>query len=281
MSANIRGNRLGLLSESVPSGDGWRGWLTQIAHAVNFLLGRVPALNLTVGDAAYTVSPSDQIVGTSTAFTAARVWTLYPAQSVDAGTELSIVDFGAAITTTNTLTIAPGGSDTIDGSATSLVLVEARGGATLVSDGASNWGIKWLRGARATYQATPADPAATASLTGVMMGLAGSITPRGTGVILFLASGSAFNTVSTDGVAAQLRYGTGTAPTNGAALTGTAAGAKPTLTTGGAGNGFALNAIITGLTRGTTYWLDIAANATVGGTAQLSLLSLSATELTP
>src|SRR5216684_3716471 len=78
--------------------------------------------------------------------------------------------------------------------------------------------------AATTAQATPGDPTLTASTTGVMMGLATTITPVKSGKLLILVSGDCTDSVISDGCSMQIRFGTGTAPTNGAALTGTAAG---------------------------------------------------------
>src|SRR5438309_1082651 len=70
--------------------------------------------------------------------------------------------------------------------------------------------------------ATPADPTGTTDTTGKMMGLAIAVTPLVTGRLKIFVSGSAANNTINDGAAVQIRYGTGTAPVNGAALTGTA-----------------------------------------------------------
>jgi hypothetical protein len=127
-----------------------------------------------------------------------------------------------------------------------------------------------------TYQASPADPTATTSATEKMMGLAGTITPGGTkldidieGIIA--SSGNQAWTL-------QIRYGTGTAPTNGAAVIGTAAGTKigmtATITCP-----FALNAIISGLTPGTAYWIDVAFSIAGGSTLTPTKINIAAHDL--
>lgn len=128
---------------------------------------------------------------------------------------------------------------------------------------------------------TSAAPTGTASATAVMMGLAGSFTPtRGTKVIL-MASGQMQNSVLGDGVTVDLRYGTGTAPTNGAAVTGTLAGIAQTETSTAAAqrSGFALLGKVTGLTPGTAYWFDISLLAITGGTSTATGVSLVAFEV--
>lgn len=132
-----------------------------------------------------------------------------------------------------------------------------------------------------TAQSTPADPTGTTSLTGVMMGLAGAITPRVTGKLLILISGDIDNDTITDGVQIQLRYGTGAAPTNGAALTGTVAGGlvKFTLALAAQKAPAAAQAIVSGLTVGTAYWIDIGLAAITGGTASMNDISLTVFEL--
>jgi len=134
-----------------------------------------------------------------------------------------------------------------------------------------------------TAQSTPADPSTTSSTTGVMMGLAGSITPARSGTILIVISGDIENSTEYYGAQVQIRTGTGAAPANGAALTGTARGglvkiindSSPTQ----ARHAFSTNAIVTGLTAGTAVWIDVGLAAISGGTARIRNISISAVEL--
>jgi hypothetical protein len=134
-------------------------------------------------------------------------------------------------------------------------------------------------------QATPADPAGTASLVGVRMGLAQPITPVYTGNIYVHICGTLTNSTATagDGAVAQIRMGTGAAPANAAALAGTAYGKPiPSVLERAVANDphpFCLCAIVSGLTIGTPCWLDISLTATVGGTALAKNLSITAFEL--
>lgn len=135
--------------------------------------------------------------------------------------------------------------------------------------------------APATYAATPADPATFTSTTGVMMGFAGSITPAKTGNLMISAYGSFFNNTANRGVRVRARYGTGAAPSFGAASTGTAIGGnEPQLNNAGANVAapFALPAIVTGLTVGTAYWIDLEARVITSGTGSILNVTLSAFE---
>ena len=103
-----------------------------------------------------------------------------------------------------------------------------------------------------------------------MMGLAGTITPTNTGNVQITITGSITNGTGGDGANVQMRYGTSTAPTNGAAATGTALGTAVNFTNGAAITQtvpFSLTAYATGLTPSTAYWLDLGLQATTGGTA--------------
>lgn len=133
-----------------------------------------------------------------------------------------------------------------------------------------------------TTQSTPSTTASTASTTLVMLGVAGSITPKATGILLIIINGVGFNTTAADGYKVQISFGTGTAPTNGAALTGTQAGGVVTCTRAQAASvhiPYSTNAIVTGLTIGTTYWIDLAYAAVTGGAATVSDVSLTVIEL--
>src|SRR5439155_2819066 len=125
------------------------------------------------------------------------------------------------------------------------------------------------------------NPVGTASTTGVMMGLAGSITPNRTGNVLIIISGDIFNNTINDGGTVQIRTGTGTAPINGAALTGTVRGGTPATTAavGSEKSPFSVNAVVTGLTLGTAVWLDLGVAAVIGGTATVENISISAVEV--
>lgn len=113
-----------------------------------------------------------------------------------------------------------------------------------------------------------ANPTGTVSGTGVMMGL-GSVfvlTPATSSRVIVHIQGQATNSASSGQVQINVRFGTGTAPTNGVALTGTSTVANQTSAITGAGyvTPFHLGTVITGLTPGTAYWFDLGIIATAG-----------------
>lgn len=126
-----------------------------------------------------------------------------------------------------------------------------------------------------------ASPTGTTSTTGVMMGLAGAITPRVGGRVLIIVTGVAANNTIADGASIQIRYGTGTAPTNGAALTGSTLGLLKNFVaeTAAGKNGFGASYVVTGLTVGTAYWIDLSLKAVTGGTATIFDVDIVAIEL--
>ncbi len=145
-------------------------------------------------------------------------------------------------------------------------------------------GTKFRSVAQASSQSSPTNPTGTLSTTGVMMGLAGSITtaPVTSGKVLIIISGTIFNaTAIADGGKVQIRHGTGTAPTNGVALTGTADGGlvQYIAATTAEKTPFSCNAIVTGLSASTAYWIDVGLAAITGGTATITDVSISANEL--
>lgn len=111
----------------------------------------------------------------------------------------------------------------------------------------------------------PADVTSTSTNTGTftMMGLGGTlaVTPQFSGRVLFSLHG-AINDLSGNAVSvsAKLRYGTGAAPSNGAAETGTQISGTTFFSDTFAGSStfvsFPMTGFVTGLTTGTAYWFD-------------------------
>lgn len=131
-----------------------------------------------------------------------------------------------------------------------------------------------------TVTATPANPTGTTSLVGVMMGLAIAITPKTTGRIAILIQGQIGNNTTADGATAQIVTGTGTAPANGAAATGTLQGQPQTWTslTGVLTDVMHLSVVVVNLVVGTAAWIDLNLKAVTGGTASLTGLNVSVWE---
>ena len=149
------------------------------------------------------------------------------------------------------------------------------------------------------YAAAPAryafkftsDPALTSSPTQVAMGLAFTgnspqsiIVPNASGTFLILLTAILKNATAGSGAVAQLYYGAGTSgAANGNVLPGgaTALGSAKTMIepTGSGALGIALAFIVTGLTIGSHYWLDVALNNTISGNVTISNIDLIAVEI--
>jgi hypothetical protein len=107
----------------------------------------------------------------------------------------------------------------------------------------------------------------------VMAGLALTITPTVTGTLLVNFAGflTASAVTINEGTILQIAYGTGNAPANNAAATGTVVGepqryqnATALTTAADLRVPIALHSLITGLTLGVTYWIDIQVEAVTG-----------------
>lgn len=140
-----------------------------------------------------------------------------------------------------------------------------------------------------TYTATPTG---RSSATLVATGCNTVITPQVTGRVLVLCSGSIGNGTTTDGFTYNLYYGTGAAPANNDAVSGTAIATLQTITsvvTSCLKLPFALHGIVTGLAvtapnaqrqtvAGTPYWFDVMFSYVTGGTVTLTGVSLTLIE---
>jgi len=92
-----------------------------------------------VSNADATIVATDRYVAQTGTMSAPRTFTLPLANSVNAGQPLYIIDESGTVTSTNTLSIARAGADTINNSASSIVIRSAYGRAVLYSDGTSKW----------------------------------------------------------------------------------------------------------------------------------------------
>jgi hypothetical protein len=124
------------------------------------------------------------------------------------------------------------------------------------------------------------NPAGTTSTTIIMAGIGLQITPVNTGTVEIWVVGNVRNNVAGSGATMQLRYGTGTPPANGAAVAGTALGTgTQSVPVGGASTvPFTLLATLSGLTRGTQYWIDVSFRALTSGTATMQQIDMRASE---
>jgi hypothetical protein len=100
----------------------------------------------TVGDASATVTDRVARVLLTTAFTAARTLTLPAANAYSNGDIIEIIDrsSGGVTSSTDTLTIQRGGTDTVNGGTTAVVISSGRPILRFVSDGSSNWSLNIL-----------------------------------------------------------------------------------------------------------------------------------------
>ena len=198
------------------------------------------------------------------------------AQTFGGGINASTVNLGTSGTTAGQLAVY----NTASGSITVTPPMGALGSVALVWPAAS--GTLALVNTYASYQASPSNPTGTTDTTGKMMGLAGAITPSSSGKVLITITGTIANaTAIADGAKVQIRYGTGSAPANAAALTGTAVGSlqQYIAATTAETAPFSVTAVVTGLTLSTAYWLDVGLAAITGGTAAITGVSITATEL--
>jgi hypothetical protein len=114
-----------------------------------------------------------------------------------------------------------------------------------------------------------------------MMGLGSTckLTPNFSGRVRLSFNGAFGDTTANSSPIAQIRYGTGTAPANAAALTGTTLGTSTIslITAASTFAAFTLDAIVSGLTPGTAYWFDLALTANLG-TASIASVTFTAFE---
>lgn len=182
-------------------------------------------------------------------------------------------DASATVLTTNAaVTVAQGGTGAatlgeagvLIGNGTDPVQVTGAGtvGQVLTSNGAGVDPTFQSSGAGANTFSTPTDPVAIAGTTFLMLGLAGAITPVKTGSVVFMICGTDETAGATaEGASWQIAYGTGTAPVNGAAATGTVVGVAQRSIADAATAvhvvPFSIAVRVTGLTLSTAYWFDL------------------------
>lgn len=156
---------------------------------------------------------------------------------------------------------------------------------TATSGTAADWQTPGGGGGNAAPASATLDTSShTVSSTNVMCGFGVTYKPTGSGKVLVTVCGAVWTNTGAAGVTAAPRYGTGAAPANGAADTGTRWGttidpAYFTQVGGGAAVGFAYTAVLT-LTPGTTYWFDLVyATSNTGFGANIEGGSISFAEL--
>jgi len=137
-----------------------------------------------------------------------------------------------------------------------------------------------------------AAPTGRASATLVALGCANTYRPRQTGRVLVIMTAVCANGTTTDGFAYNLYFGTGAAPANNDAVSGTAICSLQTVTsvvTSALSQSVALHGVVTGLVAdsvnslgatvaGTTYWFDVMFQQITGGTVTFTNVNLSVLE---
>lgn len=130
-------------------------------------------------------------------------------------------------------------------------------------------------------QASPTLPTGTASGTAVMMGMGSTcaITPAIATRVRINFHGTFTDSIA-GGIVIDARYGTGSAPANAAAASGTVIGAtqQGNVSVGTNSLPFSIGGIITGLTPGTAYWFDMTM-LSGGGTVSITTVSCDANEI--
>jgi hypothetical protein len=122
----------------------------------------------------------------------------------------------------------------------------------------------------------PANPTGTSDGTGLMMGIGATcaFTPTVSGSVAVWVTGNVTTDTNGSGSQMQIRYGTGAAPANGAALSGTTSGSliAQSCTAANELEAFMLLGNITGLVIGTAHWIDLRLSNSSAG-AEVSTLS--------
>lgn len=116
--------------------DGGTGPIKIVKDNIGYTEGRA-----VVADSAYTVKSTDRIVA-YTSLSAARTVALPAASNYPVGKRLVIIDESGSASPSNTISIDPDGTDTVDGSNTTQVLINVpRGRCELESNGSNGWGL--------------------------------------------------------------------------------------------------------------------------------------------
>lgn len=118
-------------------GDGISAW-----NAVKIGGGGSSPIVQQVGDTNATIAAGTTIVLLTTALSAPRVLTMPAASGFSAGASLYIIDPKGVVTTTNSISIARAGTDTINGATANVVVLSGPRGIAQISldNGATNWG---------------------------------------------------------------------------------------------------------------------------------------------
>lgn len=196
--------------------------------------------------------------------------------------------------TTNSVLIyqsPPGGAISAGGVFGPSIAVPATPNLVLVTNPAATatGGVQFAAGAslKAVPQyVKPANPTgnATAAFLAMGLGAAVHVTPLSSGNVLVSFDMTGTNATATNGFAAEVIYGTGTAPANGAAIPGGATVLTPArgqlLIPATVVVPISFTAVVPALTVGTAYWFDLAVSSpTAAGIASVASVSAALVEL--
>lgn len=159
------------------------------------------------------------------------------------------------------------------GTVTSVVCGTGLSGGTITATGTCALALT-----NATLQGAPGAPGGVAS--NLMLGLGSTchLTPVYSTRMLVTFTGNISNGGAGIFTNMALRFGTGSAPANGAAVSGTIVSGPLSVASSVNLTPFNLTAIITGLTASTAYWLDLSASPS-GGTSSMGGVNCTAVEL--
>lgn len=129
--------------------------------------------------------------------------------------------------------------------------------------------------------ALTASPTGITNTSGLMLGLNQTLTPQTTGRFLITICGVVAQSTTADGAFWHIRTGTGAAPSNAGALTGTQSGGQQSMTflTGVLKVPFSITTLVTGLALGTAVWIDLVLAAITGGTATMTQVNVTVVEI--
>ncbi len=225
---------------------------------------------LTVSAGGITVTGNSTITGTGNVTSTLLVG---GALTVSAGgiTVTGNITITGTLITSGALTVSSGG------------MVVTAGGMNAIAGGVFDAGLRVFSPSNQFHNQvnTPTDPVGTANTTAVMCGLNQTFTPTISTRLLIAITGAFGNTTAGDGTSLDLRLGTGGAPANNAALTGTLLGKALFINNAPVGLlvPFTFSIISTGLTLNTTYWFDLSQKVLTGGTANISNIRITITEI--
>ena len=160
-----------------------------------------------------------------------------------------------------------------------IVIADSSKGANKVLVSDPNGKGTWTDFILDSYQSPIRNPGGTTG-TQIMLGLAGSITPKKTGKYLIIVSGEYKSANLATATNMNVTVGTGTAPANGdPATTGSAFQHNERLAiTSTDKYSVSFNWIVMNLTVGTTYWIDLSINNNANSATQMYNISVSAQE---